>query len=99
MKELVGILKPNQFNFKNLDINDEYFIENSLITIDHVEKITLIYSETPILNKFNLNFENGKKIWEEQSDMFKGKFRFCFDNQVITIVYITKTSGRVSFFY
>ncbi len=94
-------IKPKDSTSKYLDINDEYFIENSLITIDHVEKITLIDSETRPFKQIQFEFsENGKKIWEEQSDMFKGKFAgFVFDNQVITIVYITTkiNSGRVSF--
>lgn len=94
-------IKPKDSTSKYLDINGEYFIKNSLITIDYVEKITFINSETRPFKQIQFEFtEEGKKLWEEQSDMFKGKFAgFVFDNQVITIVYITTkiNSGRVSF--
>ena len=94
-------LKPKDSTAKYLDLNDDFFIENSLITIDYVEKITFINSKTRPFKQIQFDFnEEGKKLWEEQSDIFKGKFvGFVFDNQVITIVFITTkiNSGKVSF--
>lgn len=94
-------LKPKDSTSKYIDIKDEYSIENCLITIDYVEKIEFIDSETRPFKQIQFVFnEEGKQLWEKQSDIFKEKMAgFIFENQVITTVLITSkiVSGKVSF--
>jgi preprotein translocase subunit SecD len=95
------LIKAKDATSKYLDITDDYSIEDNLITIKHVKSIQLIASQTRPFKQIQLNFtEEGKQIWEEQTDKFsREKVCFIFENQVVAIVTITVkiSSGSVSF--
>lgn len=93
-------VKAKDSTSKYLDINDDYSIEDALITIEFVKNIKIINSKTRPYRQIELEFnDEGKQIWEQKTDEFAGeKISFLYDNEVVNIVQITVkiTSGKVN---
>ena len=95
------LVKAKDSTTQYLNFNDDFSIENNLITIDYVKKIKLIKSKTRPFKQIQLEFNDlGSQIWETETSNHTGKqICFIYNNQVITIVGISTkiSSGKVSF--